>query len=252
MVRAGEPLARSSARLFDFDESGRHWSAMKKLTTAAIAVSLVVAGMAYGMASAMYKLTPFPQILSLVRSGGGAEIRPAYRARVSHFATLPRTARVLMLGDSITDNAEWSEMVPGAVNRGISGDTTAGVLARLPIMPKSETAFLLIGLNDLLQGSTPEAAASNVAEILKGIQAKRVFLIPTMLTKDAFLNGKVRSLNALTASHCVGRCSIADLNPVLAPSGFLKPEFTEDGFHLNGAGYEVFRKAVLTQLAGAS
>ena len=40
---------------------------------------------------------------------------------------------VVMIGDSLTDGAEWREIFPDQkiVNRGIDSDTTDGVLARL-------------------------------------------------------------------------------------------------------------------------
>ena len=44
-----------------------------------------------------------------------------------------QAARVLMLGDSLTAQGEWNAMLgePLVANRGIDGDTAAGVLARI-------------------------------------------------------------------------------------------------------------------------
>src|SRR5262245_59343345 len=43
------------------------------------------------------------------------------------------TAAIVMLGDSLTEGAPWRELTgcPNLVDRGIGGDTTAKVLARL-------------------------------------------------------------------------------------------------------------------------
>jgi len=51
----------------------------------------------------------------------------------SFFETFGSRAAVVMIGDSLTDGAEWGEMFPGTavVNRGVDGDTTAGVLRRM-------------------------------------------------------------------------------------------------------------------------
>ncbi len=83
---------------------------------------------------------------------------PRYRERVSIFSTSPATAQIVFLGDSLVERAEWAEFFPGtgAVNRGIGGDTTEGVLKRLDqlgLKPgKSGRVFLYIGINDLLSG----------------------------------------------------------------------------------------------------
>ena len=60
---------------------------------------------------------------------------------------------IIMLGNSITDGCEWSELFQNSniKNRGISGDITEGVLYRLDEVTRSKPAkvFLLIGINDL-------------------------------------------------------------------------------------------------------
>jgi len=51
----------------------------------------------------------------------------------SFFDAFHAPAAVVMVGDSLTDGAEWGELFPGAgiANRGIDGDTTDGVLERM-------------------------------------------------------------------------------------------------------------------------
>ena len=85
---------------------------------------------------------------------------------------------VVLLGDSITQG--WNDRLPAAfpgmkvANRGISGDTTRGVLLRLrgdvlALNPKA--VVLLIGTNDLEEGARPEIIESNVREILTALRA---------------------------------------------------------------------------------
>ena len=79
-----------------------------------------------------------------------------YEQRYSHFITLPdRPKSVIFLGDSITDSAEWSELFGDlhVLNRGISGDNTAGVLNRFGeiIQRKPAEVFLMIGIDDLAE-----------------------------------------------------------------------------------------------------
>jgi hypothetical protein len=76
---------------------------------------------------------------------------------------------VVFLGDSITQ--QWGSGLDAAfpgievANRGISGDTTRGVLIRLRddvLVLDPQAIVLLIGTNDLEEGATPEMVASNL------------------------------------------------------------------------------------------
>ena len=57
---------------------------------------------------------------------------PYYKHKKEQFETLANVDRydTVMLGDSITDEAQWDELLNSSTiqNRGISGDTTSGVL----------------------------------------------------------------------------------------------------------------------------
>ena len=83
------------------------------------------------------------------------------------------SASVLMLGDSLTAQGEWNAMLgePLVANRGIDGDTSAGVLARMSDDAdfRGDTVVIWIGTNDVLQGW----AAGPVAErIMEAARAK--------------------------------------------------------------------------------
>ena len=79
---------------------------------------------------------------------------------------------MVFLGDSITQ--EWKGLgaaFPGVkiANRGISGDTSRGVLIRLQddvLALKPAAVVLLVGTNDLEEGATPEIIAGNLKLIL--------------------------------------------------------------------------------------
>ena len=79
---------------------------------------------------------------------------------------------VVFLGDSITQ--EWKGLgaaFPGVkiANRGISGDTSRGVLIRLQedvLGLKPTAVVLLVGTNDLEEGATPETIVGNLTLIL--------------------------------------------------------------------------------------
>src|SRR5271165_596600 len=67
-----------------------------------------------------------------------------------------QSAPIVMLGDSLTEGGPWRELTGCLylVNRGIGGDTSGGVLARLDeiIALKPRAVFLMIGVNDISLG----------------------------------------------------------------------------------------------------
>ena len=76
---------------------------------------------------------------------------------------------IVMLGNSITDGGEWAEILDNVhvKNRGISGDTTDGVLQRLSSITdgKPSKLFLLIGINDFAQGVSGDSIALSLIHI---------------------------------------------------------------------------------------
>jgi len=84
---------------------------------------------------------------------------------------------VVFLGDSITQ--EWKGLgaaFPGVkiANRGISGDTSRGVLIRLQedvLALKPTAVVLLVGTNDLEEGATPETVVGNLKLILRALKS---------------------------------------------------------------------------------
>ena len=80
---------------------------------------------------------------------------------------------VVFLGDSITQGWDVGLQFafPGVkiANRGISGDTSRGVLIRLQedvLALNPAAVVLLVGTNDLEEGATPDTIAGNLKLIL--------------------------------------------------------------------------------------
>ncbi len=103
-----------------------------------------------------------------------------------------QTRTIVALGDSLTAGyglPESDGLVPqlqswltaqGAdvelVNAGVSGDTTAGGLARLDwsLTPETKGLMVLLGGNDMLRGLDPATAKSNLDAILKAANSKGI------------------------------------------------------------------------------
>ena len=183
-----------------------------------------------------------------------------YGQKVSLFRLLPDTkGEIIFLGNSITDIGEWAEIWqnPKVKNRGISGDNTFGVLARLDevIASKPEKVFLMIGINDIARNTPDSVIVGNIIKIIETIQAaspKTKLIVQSILpTNDAFTEFKrhqhkdahIRVVNTALRNYSQQHQLIfVDLYPLfLDASGKLDERYTNDGLHINGAGYMLWR-----------
>jgi lysophospholipase L1-like esterase len=206
-------------------------------------------------------------LLLLPCAGGGQAAGPQagvqrssyWRERNAFFQAFGRTADVAMIGDSLTDGAEWSEIFPGRsiVNRGIDGDTTRGVLARLDtiLAAPPKRAFVMLGINDFADGHRAvEAVFHDYRALVGRLQAAgvRVFVqstLPCHPVKAAWkscrsLNPRVAQLNARLATLASETVTFVPLSGLVAADGGLRGELTFDGVHLNGQGYLLWRDAI--------
>ena len=173
---------------------------------------------------------------------------------------------VVFLGDSITQG--WGD-VPGgdafagmkAVNRGISGDTTRGVLVRLDedvLSVKPAAVVLLIGTNDLEEKAEPETIAGNLKLILDRLKAHNPRM-PVVLC-DVFPSSaskarpaeKIRKVNELYAGLVRGDAQVTRVETwtlFADPNGDAKPEEFPDLLHPNRLGYAKWAAAIRPILA---
>lgn len=180
-----------------------------------------------------------------------------YYQRATLFEVLPTSkSDIIFLGNSITNGGEWAELLrnPHAKNRGISGDTTQGVLDRLSTITKGKPSkiFLLIGTNDLSRGKSVDEVAKNVAKIVERVKrespktklyVQSVFPVNPKFNKFlghmnrqkdiAALNAKIK---AVAARHGVTYIDVYK-SLVIPSTDVMNPEYTNDGLHLLGKGY---------------
>ncbi|RLA77880.1 MAG: lipolytic protein [Epsilonproteobacteria bacterium] len=179
-----------------------------------------------------------------------------YQHRVSQFELLSfeNSKSIVMLGDSITDRGLWNELTKrnDIINRGISGDTTIGVLGRLDSLNKNlKIAFVMIGVNDLLKNRSVEYVFKNYVKIISGLEEKGIKpIIQTTLhvgtLAPAIYNTKIYKLNELLKNYAQKeKLQFIDLNKVFAPNEVLLDKYSLDGLHLNGAGYMEWVKIII-------
>ncbi len=182
-----------------------------------------------------------------------------YHHRAQHFERLPaQPGCIIFLGDSQTEQAEWQELFPDGVkklNRGISGDYTEGLLKRLPeiIRHKPLKIFLLIGVNDLAfenHVSEIEAVYRNIVQQIRTESPDTELYLQSILPVNndvrhvGVKNAKILELNAriLQIAHDYALPYLDIATPMKDADGNLAAKFTEDGLHLNGLGYLVWKK----------
>jgi lysophospholipase L1-like esterase len=216
----------------------------------------------YGVVIDHYKLPPFSILrflAKLVRSEPDSRTRRGveYLSRMTLFSALPGNAQIIMLGDSFTQLADWRELFPdlSILNRGISGDTTDGVLERLNevISRHPKLVFLMIGVNDLQRRVPVRTVEKNIHSIISRLRACNIEPIVQAIlfvSDDAIVNRRIATLNAAISGWCAEKgIAYLDMNPTLAPDGGLLTTYTCDGVHLNGAGYLCWRTIMAAYIA---
>jgi lysophospholipase L1-like esterase len=167
---------------------------------------------------------------------------------------------LVFLGDSITQGwgDDFKKLFPGLklANRGISGDTTRGVLIRLQkdvLALKPAGIVLLIGTNDLEEGADPETIANNLKLILAALKAHNPQMpivlcqvFPSSATKKRSAEA-IQKINALYADAVRGdkQITLIETWTLFAnAAGDAKPEEFPDLLHPNLAGYQKWAGAL--------
>ena len=180
---------------------------------------------------------------------------PYYKHRKSQFDVLSQNEKykTIMLGDSITDEGSWDELLNNDTiqNRGISGDTTDGVLDRLNSVNKNiKQVFIMIGVNDIMRGREVDEIFANYLKIIKTFKEKniKVHIQSTLYigeTRKSNFNPKVEELNKRLEKYASeNQITFINLNPIFAPNQVLKKEFTSDDLHLNGTAYKLWAEQI--------
>lgn len=186
-----------------------------------------------------------------------------YHQRVTHFKSLPQSkGDIIFLGNSITDGGEWQELFDdlSVKNRGISGDVSAGVIHRIEeiVNRKPAKVFLLIGTNDLARGISADSLIKNIMWIstyLKQQSPATKFFVQSILpVNDAF--GKftghtskgqvILTVNATLRNQAATHSyTFIDLHTSFSnAAGKLNPTYTNDGLHLTGDGYMLWKHLI--------
>ncbi len=175
---------------------------------------------------------------------------------------------VVALGDSLTAGYGLADQAQGFVpvlegwlkarghevvvqNAGVSGDTTAGGLARIgwALGPEADALIVTLGGNDLLRGIDPAASKANLESILKEAAARK---LPVLLVAmkastnfgpeyktafDGMYGDLAGQYGALLAEDFFAGLMVAGAEPADPASlaAFMQP----DGIHPNPEGVKL-------------
>ncbi len=160
---------------------------------------------------------------------------------------------VVLLGDSITQG--WNERLAAAfpgmkvANRGISGDTSRGVLLRLKqdvLALNPSAVVLLIGTNDIEEGARPDVVETNTRLILAELRDHNPRM-PIVLCQVLPSSAKMKRPTPIIKELNTRLLALAKNDPQVTPVDTWRLWADADGdapiaefpdlLHLNDAGY---------------
>lgn len=184
-----------------------------------------------------------------------------HQKRLTLFKSEPIVkGKIIFLGNSITEFGDWQKLLNDStvINRGIAGDNTFGVLARLDdvINREPNKLFIKIGINDISQNIPSEIIVKNISTIVKNVKAKspvtKIYIYSVLPTNDNVKNVYPEAYNK---NHIVNFVNeqlkklaknnnivYIDINKVFRDRyGKLNVKYADpDGLHLNDLAYKIW------------
>lgn len=161
---------------------------------------------------------------------------------------------IVFVGNSLTEAFPVTELFgPHCKNRGIGGNKTSHILQRIDNIAKYKPRKLFIeaGINDFVFGGNVDTTFNNYVQIINIVTSQsprtRIYIqstIPTCGPYEKF-NTSVKKLNARLIDYCKkGGIRYVDVYSEMVSGDKMDSTLTEDGLHLNGKGYSIWKKAI--------
>lgn len=176
----------------------------------------------------------------------------ACKRHTPQYSRLPHGSTVLALGDSLTMGygvskaqsypAQLAQITAWQViNGGVSGDTSAQALARLPALMQQSPKLVLvsIGGNDFLRRVPENLTRANISQIIETIQAAH------QCTQGEIRNGNQHHMNMGSVSEHQLYDDLAQQYRIPLLKGAWadilgQEKLRSDQIHANAAGYRLF------------
>lgn len=177
-------------------------------------------------------------------------------------AALPAGSIVLALGDSVTYGvgAGEGEDYPNRLaeltgwtvhNHGVSGDTSAGALARLDAaLAETRPALVIveIGGNDFLRRQSTASVKENVRAILRGVKAAGISAVLVATPAFSPLGAAVGRLPDAALYAELAEEERVPLVPDVFAAVLSDPDLKADPIHPNAAGYRRLAEGIAATL----
>lgn len=223
----------------------------KKIAIIFIVFSITLLMFTYGVIVGTYKTFPYHQIQliksAISKDSGLTEsitTSSGYSSYKELFQYLSSDYDIVFVGDSVTNHGRWNEafLDKKVANRGIVNDTSEGILNRADqiVALKPDTIYLMFGINDIINGESAEEIFKRYQEIVSTLAQDNpeIIIQSTLLTNRDGWNIEVNKLNNYLIDFSQqNNYKYVDLNKVLAPSGMLTADASDDGVHLKPAMY---------------
>lgn len=195
-------------------------------------------------------------------------LQNGFKHRVEDFVTLNQVVEpggIVFVGDSITQEFHLHEYFPNLpiYNRGIGGDTTAGLLTRMDesiFALKPSTIVLQMGTNDFpVSGLEADVSIANLTKVVNQIKLTlpntKLILVSVYPIHEPTLNlgqpilakqrTNARLMNINEGIRQLKGVEFVDLYPRLLDEHHqLNMTLSRDGLHLNAKGYQVVQTAL--------
>jgi acyl-CoA thioesterase-1 len=177
-------------------------------------------------------------------------------------AGIPAGGKVLALGDSLTagygvaPQQAWPALLAGqsgwvVINGGISGDTTAGALARLPALLEEHAPALVLvtlGGNDMLRKVPEPQTLENLAQILAQARARGARVVLLATPRPSVGGALFRNLSAAEFYRTLAEAQRVPLIEDAIADVLSDPQLKVDPLHPNAAGHAKLAGKVQAEL----
>lgn len=182
---------------------------------------------------------------------------------VSSMKKMDYDADVVFFGDSLTRGIDFRLKYPEVkiVEFGLSGDTIFGMKQRTAMIKavKPEKVFLMAGINGLTDGEA-DISFKEYEELLEQIKAEvpeaEIYiesLLPVAANQeeDFASNSTIAEFNEKLKALAEEKGLVyVDLHSAYFKDGYINPDYTVDGVHLNPDGYNIWAEGVREYILG--
>jgi lysophospholipase L1-like esterase len=177
-------------------------------------------------------------------------------------AALPAGSRVLALGDSLTaphgikPGEDWPTLLGQktgwiVTNAGVSGDTSAGALARLPaLLDEHQPQLVLVSLggNDMLRKQPQTQTVANLGRMLDMAAARGAKTVLLATPKPSIAGAVFNNLSAADFYADVAKDKKVPLIKDALPEVLSDTALKSDQLHPNAAGHALLSEKILDEL----